>query len=1309
VVFQSKRVTNHLYLKCSTDGGRTWDGPSIPITSGDGFAEALAGRARTPDDFNNQRPCLVPRGDRLGLAWERALVGSDQGQIYYCEIDGEGRVVLPKEPVTRGSSALYPELFTIAGKPRLLYTEKQLQQARLMLATRITRDGASLWDAIDVAPSLDTGVLIPNGAVLHDRLFAFAEVLSAKSAWALYAVRPDTSAPAPALRPLDFTPGTPANRSAVTVRWDEPPDPSRIAGYRYTWGREGAPVKTVELAGPTQQLVLDASTDGSWMLSVWSVDRAGNISRDPARVAFIRDATPPAAVTLFLQPPPLLDGYQPSNDFTISWTPPAGDLIARYEVSAPLPADGGRVLRQAESLQAVNIDDGEYTVKVSAVDRAGNIGQPAAMTLRLNRYRPVTFIARVEARKDSGERLVLQLVGRGFSTGGTVTDVYLDRDGKAPYDYTLKLADRQYTVPDDRHVTGIILGPDYDTAEYLVGVRHPVRGVRFATQAVDFQAPGTVKLGDFSFRWAPRWAAARTSRLHLPFVILLVALSAALIAVLLVASSRRIVATAREGAVLKAEVLALLEGRPALLTVEETERKLEALHRRGIGLRLKFSFLVSVLAILIVVGMAVPLGLRMRSRERRILADELVNRTNLLLDSAAARAASSLRTGASESATILNIPASTGAMPGEALSLTITGPSVPPAADPVDRDYLWATNNPSWLEGSYVPARQQFDDRILTRGRVVQIAAELNTFAASELKDLQDKNRELAAESSRLGKIASGRNATAEDTAAYLATEKQRDQARSEGHTAVLSIAKQEGRSGSVPVFDPNRLEAEYLFYRPIVEFVPEGSDFFLGMVRLTISTGKIQGEITSMTRDLIRTMMLISLAAVGAGVIGAVILAGITINPVRKLAAGVAKIRDTEDKAKLEEVAVGTRDEIGTLADAVNEMTRGLVKAAKDKAELLVGKGLQKRFMPLDEVGGEKGSTGSLKTDHLDIFGYYEGAKGVSGDYFDFKRLDARHFAIINCDVAGKGVPAAMIMVEVATLFIGWCSDWTAERTGTRRGSDVGAGLDALVYTINDMLEERGFKGRFAALTVALYDLETGVLTVCAAGNKRLHIYDADRGEILEHILPETPAAGVFPSMLIEAKSGYPQLRLPLDRGDALFLFTDGFEESKRSFRTYGGEVVACNEPGLKDGEPHHESHARGQTSEEFGIPRITGIVNAVFGRSTYRLERHHTVSREDLEFDFHTCTGTVEEAVLALVCVEKVFRVYRDALTGPGHLVRMELKVDEFLRKHFRSYDELFSHRVDDGQPGGTVAFARLREETQYDDLTLLVVRRT
>ena len=150
------------------------------------------------------------------------------------------------------------------------------------------------------------------------------------------------------------------------------------------------------------------------------------------------------------------------------------------------------------------------------------------------------------------------------------------------------------------------------------------------------------------------------------------------------------------------------------------------------------------------------------------------------------------------------------------------------------------------------------------------------------------------------------------------------------------------------------------------------------------------------------------------------------------------------------------------------------------------------------------------------------------------------------------------------------------------------------------------------------------------------------------------------------------------------------------------------CAEAGLQEGERHLETHARGQTSEEFGVARISGVINAVFARGSYRLVRHHTSLREDLEFDFSGCDGTVKEAVLALVCVEKVFRIYRDALTGPGDIVRIETKLDGFLSDHFRGYDTLFDHRFEGGIREGSVAFSHLKEEPQYDDLTLLVVRR-
>ncbi len=54
-----------------------------------------------------------------------------------------------------------------------------------------------------------------------------------------------------------------------------------------------------------------------------------------------------------------------------------------------------------------------------------------------------------------------------------------------------------------------------------------------------------------------------------------------------------------------------------------------------------------------------------------------------------------------------------------------------------------------------------------------------------------------------------------------------------------------------------------------------------------------------------------------------------------------------------------------------------------------------------------------------------------MSGDYFDYKRLDEQHYALIKVDVSGKGVSAALIMIEVATIFQTYFKHWTLQSPG--------------------------------------------------------------------------------------------------------------------------------------------------------------------------------------------------------------------------------------------------------------------------------------
>ncbi len=122
-------------------------------------------------------------------------------------------------------------------------------------------------------------------------------------------------------------------------------------------------------------------------------------------------------------------------------------------------------------------------------------------------------------------------------------------------------------------------------------------------------------------------------------------------------------------------------------------------------------------------------------------------------------------------------------------------------------------------------------------------------------------------------------------------------------------------------------------------------------------------------------------------------------------------------------------------------------------------------------------------------------------------------YFCLIpKCDVAGTGAPAALITMLVATIFVAYFKGWTIRNPGLN--------IDRLLYTINDMLEERGFYGRFAALIIGIIDVESGRSVFCNAGDNIIHVSKKHRGKMIKVKFPETPAAGVFPSMMIEINS---------------------------------------------------------------------------------------------------------------------------------------------------------------------------------------------
>ena len=427
-------------------------------------------------------------------------------------------------------------------------------------------------------------------------------------------------------------------------------------------------------------------------------------------------------------------------------------------------------------------------------------------------------------------------------------------------------------------------------------------------------------------------------------------------------------------------------------------------------------------------------------------------------------------------------------------------------------------------------------------------------------------------------------------------------------------------------------------------------------------------------------------------------------MRPLGQLAAHVAMIRDTDDKEQLagKSVTVTSRDEFGMLGTTINDMTEKLVAAAALSKDLKVGKEIQKMFIPLDlSSSGRKLTTGSHRDNYSEFFGYYEGAHGVSGDYFDYRKLDAYHYAVIKCDVAGKGVPAALIMVEVATLFQNYFQNWNYKRDGYN--------LSSIVMRINDVIESHGFVGRFAAFSLCIINMRIGDAYFCNAGDNVVHIYDKRERKLKTYTLRSGSAAGAFSSDLITLKGGFPVEKIHLNCGDILFLYTDGIEESKRKLRS--PITTKQKETAESDSLNIQDDHLIGNDSETLGQDRVEAIIESVFARKKFTLKKRQSdLIYEQMDFDFSMCNGTIEEAVMALISVEKVFRMYKDSSAQSFDCVQVDKKIDTFLSKYFLQYNMYCSEKEPHPIYDEYFYYKQIKEDIQYDDLTILgIARRT
>ncbi len=219
------------------------------------------------------------------------------------------------------------------------------------------------------------------------------------------------------------------------------------------------------------------------------------------------------------------------------------------------------------------------------------------------------------------------------------------------------------------------------------------------------------------------------------------------------------------------------------------------------------------------------------------------------------------------------------------------------------------------------------------------------------------------------------------------------------------------------------------------------------------------------------------------------------------------------------EEVNVHTTAEFRDLSFGINQTVAALKhsienEAQRINAELEMGRTIQSSVLPMDFP----------VTERYSIRAKMYTAKEVGGDFYDFFKLDDHRLAMIVADVSGKGITAALYMMNAKALLkelLLSCTD----------------PADAFLRA-NAELCANNQAHMFLTAFLAILDVRTGELTCVNAGhNPPAWKHNGQKWDFLR--IKHGVALGV------SKKAKYTAIPVQLLPADRLLLYTDGVTEA--------------------------------------------------------------------------------------------------------------------------------------------------------------------
>ena len=291
----------------------------------------------------------------------------------------------------------------------------------------------------------------------------------------------------------------------------------------------------------------------------------------------------------------------------------------------------------------------------------------------------------------------------------------------------------------------------------------------------------------------------------------------------------------------------------------------------------------------------------------------------------------------------------------------------------------------------------------------------------------------------------------------------------------------------------------------------------------------KVNADANSLMIVEIIVLSITSVLMIIAYAVGAHILLLRNVNKLTKSAEEFTENVKSSSKIEVKDPKVKSRDEMESLSNSFVALEESIV----NYIDVIQKETLEKERMNVELNVANNIQLSALPNkiytdDNVSIRASIKSAKEVGGDFYDYLYLDKNRLVVVISDVSGKGIPAALFMMKSKELI----------KSAIHSNDNL---VDA-VTEVNKTLVWNDKESLFVTSFIGVIDFSKNIITYVNAGHEKPYII-TNKGIIKLDGESNFVMGG-------EEDFVYKQESHKFNKGESLFLFTDGLNESINSNR---------------------------------------------------------------------------------------------------------------------------------------------------------------